>query len=532
MSDQPSLSAGHPWHDYLVLLMLFIAVYGINLFISRDLWVQDEARYGEVVREMLASRDWLVPHLNGYPYPDKPPLYFWVVALMGSLVGHGELAFRLVTALTTLAAVAAVYWLGLRLAGRPAGFWAAALFATMILTLIVGQIARMDMMLTAAATFAWYALLCFRASRTWGALAAFWALSALAVAIKGPIGLLFTVLPGLLWLAIEDGWPGVRALRPLTGLSALAALLALWIGAVAITGHEQYLWTIWHEQLVGRAINSWSHREPVYFYIVLAPLLFLPWTGLVVWGGWRLIKERTDGRWAIAVFSLAPLLGISLVSGKLFIYMQPLLPAVCLAAGIAAASLSGQPRVSGWIAWPPTLFMALLALLAAGGAGFLYQYVGSLAWQGFAVALGLLLVAGAGAFLATLNGCRWLYGWLGATGVVSWLVFALAHALVNPLFSARALGESAARHAGPNAPVGVANTTRGILNYYSGRLMTEVAMEDVVSWWRAHPDAVLILKRADVRHVFGDQGVPKTCAVQERYVVEFQDYYVLARCPL
>lgn len=531
MSEQPSSSAGHPWPDYLALLLLFIAVYGVTLFIPRDLWVQDEARYGEVVREMLASRDWLVPHLNGYPYPDKPPLYFWVVALMGSLVGHGELAFRLVTALSTLAAMAAVYWLGLRLAGRTTAFWAAACFATMILSLIVGQIVRMDMMLTATAAFAWYALLCFRASRTWGALTAFWVLSALAVAIKGPIGLLFTVLPGLLWLAVEDGWPGVRAFRPLTGLTALAALVGLWIGAVALTGHEQYLWTIWHEQLVGRAINSWSHREPVYFYLALAPLLFLPWTGLVIRGGWQLIKERAASRWAIALFSLAPLAGISLVSGKLFIYMQPLLPAFCLAAGVAAANLSEQPRVSAWISWPPTVFMALLALLAAGGAGFLYQYLGSPAWQGLAVALGLLLVAGAGIYLATLNGRRWLCGWLGATAVVSWLVVTLVHG-INPLFSARALGESVARHAGPDAPVGVPNATRGILNYYAGRLITELAMEDVVSWWRAHPDAVLILKRTDVRHVFGDQGVPKTCAVQERYVVELQDYYVLARCPV
>ena len=66
-------------HYILLLAGLLVGVYVINLFIPRDLWVQDEARYGEVVREMLQSgswKGWLVPHLNGYAYPDKPPLYF------------------------------------------------------------------------------------------------------------------------------------------------------------------------------------------------------------------------------------------------------------------------------------------------------------------------------------------------------------------------------------------------------------------------------------------------------------------------
>jgi 4-amino-4-deoxy-L-arabinose transferase-like glycosyltransferase len=108
-----------------LLLLSFIGAYGFNLVIPRDLWVQDEMRYGEVVREMLNSGNWLVMHLNGFTYPDKPPLYFWLVAFIGKLVGQGEFAFRSLTFINTLIAGWGLYQLGRRLLGKQGEFWLA-----------------------------------------------------------------------------------------------------------------------------------------------------------------------------------------------------------------------------------------------------------------------------------------------------------------------------------------------------------------------------------------------------------------------
>lgn len=512
-------------HPLFILCGLFVALYVVDFALPRDLWVQDEARYGEVVREMLIDGRWLIPHLNGYPYPDKPPLYFWLVAALGSVVGHSELAFRLFSVLSTLAAVLGVWRVANRLAGRSAAFWSSALFLSMFLTLIVGHIFRMDMALTAAAVFAWDALLARRSGGGRGSLLAFWACTALTVAFKGPIGLVFTLLPALVWLGWEEGSGLWRRLRPLAGFAGLAGLVMAWIGAVLVAGHGDYLKTIWHEQLLGRAVNSWSQRQPAYFYLVLLPFLLMPWTGLVGAGMWRLHRRRTMAWRAAASFTLLPLIALSLVSGKLFIYLQPLLPGLALAGGVAAATLSRRALMPWWVAFPPPLFFGALAIALAWAAGGALQ----LARDGVELAAaGFALVAFVGLALAGCNGRRWLKGWLVLSVLVNVLLFGVLARALDPFFSPRALGEYLVVRATPATPVGVVNVTRGILNVYAGRRFDEVSLGGASAWLRAHPDAFIIVKDQDAPKA---GIVPANCAEQRTFVLELKVYHVLHGCP-
>ena len=61
----------------LLLLALAMLTAGLGL---RDAWPADEPRFALVAQEMVASGDWLFPTVGGDLYPDKPPLFFWVVA--------------------------------------------------------------------------------------------------------------------------------------------------------------------------------------------------------------------------------------------------------------------------------------------------------------------------------------------------------------------------------------------------------------------------------------------------------------------
>lgn len=526
ISKISSQQAFKPWH---LLLLSFIGAYGINLLIPRDLWVQDEMRYGEVVREMLHSGNWLVMHLNGYTYPDKPALYFWLVALIGKFVGQGEFAFRLLTFISTLIAGLGLYQLGNRLLGKNGGFLACLLFGSSLLTLIVGQIARMDMLLTASTVWAWFYLLEFDRSENRQHLVYYWAICTLSVAIKGPIALLFTLLPGILWQIQTHSAKGILRLRPWYGVLAMVAMVLAWIIVVFQSGSGDYLAQIWHQQLVGRTINSWSHKQPIYFYGVLLPLLVMPWAVPIFSGFKQLWSEPDPFFRSIWLFALVPLIAISLVSGKLFIYLQPLMPALCLGGAYALSKYFPQQKISAWLAWPPVIYsVGLAALLYMAST----RYLGANAHKGIGLSIGVGAIACVQIYATRLRFYRWLFATIGCTIVFSCLVFGGMVALLNPLFSARQLANTVNSLATPAQDVAVINVTRGILNYYAKRTFVELDVTKTHAWASQHHDAIMIIKTDDIPVAFGNTNISQRCDVMLPFTVELKEYYVLAKCKL
>jgi 4-amino-4-deoxy-L-arabinose transferase-like glycosyltransferase len=56
-------------------LILFLNLWG------RSLENHGYIQYAEIAREMVSRGDWILMHYNGKTYPDKPPLFFWLVNL-------------------------------------------------------------------------------------------------------------------------------------------------------------------------------------------------------------------------------------------------------------------------------------------------------------------------------------------------------------------------------------------------------------------------------------------------------------------
>ena len=109
-----------PWVDllWLLALALLLIATGIGL---RDPWPPDEPRFALVARDMVATGDWLLPRVGGQPYADKPPLFFWLIALGLQLTHSLRVAFLLPSFLAGFGCVALVYDLGRRLWNREAG---------------------------------------------------------------------------------------------------------------------------------------------------------------------------------------------------------------------------------------------------------------------------------------------------------------------------------------------------------------------------------------------------------------------------
>src|SRR6185295_3323083 len=102
--------------------------------------------------------DYVVPRLDGLPYPDKPALYFAAAAVSLKVFGTTELAARLPSLLATLATLGVVFWF----VNRRYGFWAAwtAAIATGTAPLTIG-FARTVIFDSTLALFVTAAILCW-----------------------------------------------------------------------------------------------------------------------------------------------------------------------------------------------------------------------------------------------------------------------------------------------------------------------------------------------------------------------------------
>jgi 4-amino-4-deoxy-L-arabinose transferase-like glycosyltransferase len=161
----------------------FLFFYGIGQF---GLIGADEPRYAQVAREMLERHDWITPVLNGHPWLEKPPLYYWQATLAYSLFGVSDWAARIPSAIDASLMVVAVY-LFFRRFRSSLEVDAALITASCAGVIGYARAASMDMALAAAFTVGMLSWWAWRESekRIW--LALFYAAMALGMLAKGPV---------------------------------------------------------------------------------------------------------------------------------------------------------------------------------------------------------------------------------------------------------------------------------------------------------------------------------------------------------
>src|SRR5437773_799089 len=156
----------------------------------------NEARYAEVAREMALGGDWISPHLDFTLFLNKPPLVFWLAALVFRVAGPTEWA-RLVSVGAAVVALLATCRLGALLYGGPAGLVAGLALATSLGFVLEARTLRPDMILTATVVVA---LLCWQTAERCGArrarwLVGLWAALGVGVLAKGLVPLVLAGLP-------------------------------------------------------------------------------------------------------------------------------------------------------------------------------------------------------------------------------------------------------------------------------------------------------------------------------------------------
>jgi 4-amino-4-deoxy-L-arabinose transferase-like glycosyltransferase len=185
----------------------------------------DEGLYATIALEMARDGDWVMPHANGLPYLEKPPLYFWLTALTFRLLGPSEWATRLWSALPLLGTVLLTWRIGRRLYGDSAGLLAGIAMATMVGNALYVRKASADQLFVFCLTLAIYGFLrdAERSDRGSRRFLLFYLGVALSVLAKGFIGVLAPLIVALAMALVRRlPWRDVNLARG----AALVALVA------------------------------------------------------------------------------------------------------------------------------------------------------------------------------------------------------------------------------------------------------------------------------------------------------------------
>ena len=448
---------------------------------------------------MLTRGDWVIPHVNGLPYLEKPPLYFWLTALTFGLLGPSEWAVRLWSALATLGTVLLTWQIGRRLYGARAGLYTGLVLATVVGNALYVRKASTDQLFVFCLTLALYGFLRDVERPDRGRMRFLWlyAGAALSVLSKGFLGLVFPALIVGIGLALVRrlSW---RELNLARGAALVLVLAAPWHVLAAWRSSTLFGFYVLDNHLL-RFLDA---RRFVEDDVPISTLGFLVASFLWAfpWGVFALARSApassAAARWrpVIVIWALAIVGLFALSRFKHEYYALPAFPALAVLIGAAWASgrdvgrwlgvgLAGCLTVGAWALWmgaglTPHQAMAGLAELNVyyrilREQGVPFPFASPRPFGALMQGLGLTLIAGWSAAAVC-----WARGWrrgafvslLAVAGAITILILRLL-TVIEPHHSAKEISQAITAQAGPADAIVVEGSLEysPAIPFYTGR---------------------------------------------------------------
>lgn len=520
-------------------LALVLCFAGIG---THALWSPDEPTGAAVGRAMLESRDLIVPRLNGEPFLEKPPLYWWMQVAIFRLLGVSDTTARVPSAVFGVLGLLTTWALG-RLWGTPRqGFLGVCVLGTTVLFLHnVGRvIVDPALLLFVALAHLGFALIAeSRSSRD--PRGARWLIAvalALAFLVKGVVAVGLGAGPPVIYLLLTRrrmAWQDLRLLI-LPCLVSFGLLVVPWAVALQQSGGWGDLCECLLINTAGRfAFTAQTHRyghvQPFYYYLEVGPPLLLPWIlalpAMLRTGAFRRGAQGGEARRLLLASAGLGALLLSAAATKREIYLLPLLPAWSAAVAWWLARVAERGPGDAWDRWtlqalasfamllPLLLGTAALAVTWASRVSRKLALLRSVVTPGYLAVFGLsalALAVLAAVFLARGPGGAPRVGRLAVTLVI--VSLSLETGLLALFDPAKRMTEMTAAVAqsfpgmGPipaYLPVGSNESVYGILEFELGRQTLALRSPDkLAAWMRAHPGVPVLFRMKQARRLPAD----------------------------
>ncbi|EKD75655.1 MAG: Dolichyl-phosphate-mannose-protein mannosyltransferase family protein [uncultured bacterium] len=324
--------------DLVFLSLLLGGIFFVLL--GKPLFVPDEGRYAEIAREMLVSKDYLIPHLNGVVYFEKPPLFYWLTAFSFKTLGVHISAARLVNACLGLIGCLLTYLASAALYNRKIGLIAACILGTNLLYFTMSHMVSLDLPVTIFIAASLYLfLLGFYTPVSKERRLYFYAATssaALAVLTKGLIGILFPLLIISVWLTVTQQWRQIKYCYLPTCIVLFLALAMPWHLLVEAQYPDFFSFYFLKQHLLRYTHHNIGHDEPPWFFIPYFFIGFLPWILFFPRLFYLTLHPKTL---FFIIWVVCILLFFSFSHSKLIPYILPLFPALAVLTALTLADV-------------------------------------------------------------------------------------------------------------------------------------------------------------------------------------------------
>ncbi|HEY3568406.1 MAG TPA: glycosyltransferase family 39 protein [Thermoanaerobaculia bacterium] len=556
LTDPGKADAGLAARRSFLLALAVALLLGLAPVFSHSLWTPDEPTGAGIGRAMAESGDWIVPRLNGKPFLEKPPLYWWSLAGSLRLLGMSDVAARVPSALCAVLTLLAVWVAGVRLGGPREGLLGVCILATTVLFIQNATRVTVDPALMLFVALAHLGFVLWIEGRSpgerWGAVALIALAVPLAFLCKGIVAVGLGAGPPVLYLLATRRGRAVRELLPLAAVAipVFALLVVPWAMALWREAGWEGVRVCLISNTVGRMVHTeethvFGHSEPFWFYLLIGPPMLLPWTlalpAMARSGRCRLGQPGGEGHRLLIATAGLGLLMLSVPATKREVYLLPLLPAfaLCAAGWLDGVGKRGETMSRDRRTLLALGIFAVVIPLLLGAAGLWLAWAPRVPKGAVPVrnSVPVAVLAGFGIAALILGGAlaaglirRWRSG-----PSVRWAVAALilvtlgletgAEALVDPVKRSDDLTAAIAAHfPGKDRvpaylpPVVSNEAIFGIIGFKLGRLTRALTTpEDVEAWLAGHPGAPILIRmeqfwrlppglRQRLRFVYDERG--------------------------
>lgn len=338
----------------------------LPLLFLRDFTPANELKYLSIADEALRNHTFFSFTNHGEPYADKPPLYLWFVMLGKWLFGSHQMLFLSLASIIPALAIVKIMdkWTAPELNEKNrdlAGMMllTCAFFTGLAVTLRMDMLMCMFIVLALRTFYRMYTSSEIDKLTAWQ----FPVFIFLAVFSKGPVGLLIPLCSTLAFLLYKRK---IREFGKYWGWRTWCVLLTgclIWFSAVFLEGGKDYLNNLLFHQTLDRAVNSFRHKEPFYYYGLSIWYSIAPWSFIVI--GLicaALTKKRilTDLQRFYCTVAITTFVVLSIISSKLEIYLLPAFPFMVYLAVLFLPQYKDRTWINILFALSAALFIPVL----------------------------------------------------------------------------------------------------------------------------------------------------------------------------